>query len=99
MKKLLLAAAALVTTHTAIAQCNPNFSFIAAPSGNNLLNVNFTNTTVGTFPPTSYPFYTWKFGDGGVAYGSTTVSHNYPAPGTYLVKLFMQRNDSRSEER
>lgn len=52
----------------------------------------FTNTSI---PPTGLDFsgtiFTWDFGDNSplVTTGALTVSHQYPAPGIYNVKLFM----------
>ncbi len=54
------------------------------------LNFEFTNTSVA---PSAKPFqgaaFTWDFGDGStpVTTGTGNIQHEFPAPGTYHVKL------------
>ncbi len=77
------------------AQCNPQFSWASAPSGNDLLKVNFTNTSPGSYPPGSVPHFTLYFGDNSSQHNfNTTTSHNYAAPGTYNAMLRIELHDS-----
>lgn len=96
MKKLCLLITLLVASGVAaFAQCNPTFTWAGTPSGNNLLNVTFTNTTVFIPPnPFSNAYYYMDFGDNSNMQFQTTVDHNYAAPGTYNATLVMFSYDS-----
>jgi PKD repeat protein len=96
MKRILLSFITLLFAHAMMAQCNPAFTSASAPSGNNLLNVSFTNTTSFTSTSTN-AYYTIKFGDGGQTSLFSTTTHNYSAPGTYTVKLIMTVLDSLTQ--
>ncbi len=54
------------------------------------LNYMFTNTST---PPAGKPFqpgsFTWNFGDGTMAPGTSPVTHTYAASGAYLVQLIL----------
>ncbi|WP_118952674.1 PKD domain-containing protein, partial [Taibaiella helva] len=96
MKKCFMALFCLAWFSPALlqAQCNPQFSWAAAPTGNDLLKVNFTNTSPAT-PPGSNPHYTLYFGDNTTQNGFyTTTTHTYPAPGTYNAMLRIELHDS-----
>ncbi len=97
MKKIIMTIICLLALSPSIvrAQCNPAITWAAAPTGNDLLRVNFTNTTSYTVPPGSFAQFVLFPGSGYMPmymYGS--VSHNYTAPGTYNAKLRMQIIDS-----
>ena len=97
MKKIIMAIICLFALSPSVlrAQCNPAATWVATPSGNDLLRVTFNNTTSYTVPPGSYAMFT-LFPESGVLpvymYGS--ASHNYTAPGVYNAKLRMQIIDS-----
>ncbi len=95
MKRILLSFITILIAHAVMAQCNPAFTFTQAPSGNNLLNVNFTNTTSFTNTATQHAYYNLYYGDGGQ--GSGTSSHNYASPGTYAAMLRMYVLDSQTQ--
>ncbi len=97
MKKTITALLCLLFLSPALvrAQCNPQISWAAAPSGNDLLRTSFTNTTSYTTPPGSYAQFTLHYGDGASQpYYNGTTYHNYAAPGTYNALLCMRVLDS-----
>lgn len=102
MKKisLLVLAIMLLSTFRTLAQCNAQFSAVAAPSGANLLNVNFTNSSTASNPTPSggsYSQSTIDFGDNSwVYFNNTTTSHNYSTPGTYTARVTITSYDSLS---
>lgn len=101
MKKLISTFILLLAVGIAYAQtaCNPAFTWAAAPSGNNLLRISFTNTTSFTPPvPQAYATYFINFGDNSSSnfWGGTSY-HNYSTPGTYNVKLYMDVYDSLNQ--
>ncbi len=102
MRKLLLFAGLLVTAASgASAQCTSKFGAVQAPSGNNVLNVNFYDSSFYGLPFSgqlkSYKIY---FGDGtnstgtGVGGGAYIVSHNYSSAGTRTVSFVNRSIDS-----
>ena len=64
--------------------CQANFTWVQ--TSNNVIS--FTNTSTGLSPST---FVMWDFGDGNYNF-TTSPSHSYNMPGTYIVCL--QLNDS-----
>lgn len=77
--------------------CTASFSGTQAPSGNTLLNVNFTNSSsYGTSFAGQLKTGRIHYGDGGMSwyYGTSLPSHVYSSPGTYTVKLVVQSIDS-----
>jgi len=98
MKNLLLAFASLLLAQNAFA-CTAGFSYVLAPQGNNLLNVNFTNNCTPLTPPWGETIlYIYRFGDGdtlATAYFSNpNASHNYASPGTYTATIIIEIVDS-----
>lgn len=81
MKKHLTAtfAAALLTAATAFAQCPGSFTWTQSQPN----QVTFTNTSTPQNP--NWTYFTYDFGDNQTAYASTTVSHTYMVPGTYVA--------------
>lgn len=82
------------------AQCVSSFSGTQSPSGNALLNVNFTNSSSYGFPFSGQrkQYYIY-YGDGPgstMGYGTSLPSHNYSAPGTYTASLVIKSVDSAS---
>lgn len=102
MKKLLFTFLSILCTYTVFAQCNPQFTWAAAPQGNNLLRVAFTNTTSFTPPnPVSYAYYYLSYGDNtsnSYLYSGGTAYHNYSSPGTYNAQLVMMAYDSLTQQ-
>lgn len=99
MKKILTALLCLLLVSPAItrAQCNAQLSWMAAPAQNNLLQVDFYNTS-GAPPPQSYTTTSITFGDGSpMQYISTGTTHNYATPGTYTAKLYLYSYDSMTQ--
>jgi PKD repeat protein len=100
MKKLLLFfAAALCSAGYVDAQCVASFTSTAAPSGNNLLNYDFSNTSSFGLPFTGQlKSYQINYGDGSAwtsVNNSTAIpSHSYTVPGTYTVGLRIYSYDS-----
>src|SRR5688572_26565665 len=98
MKKLLLLLTLLVGAGTAGAQCPASLSATQAPSGNNLLNVNFTNSSSYGFPFTGQKkSFNIDYGDATGAnnvQGTSVPSHVYPGPGTYYVGFRIFSYDS-----
>jgi hypothetical protein len=82
--------------------CNAGFGWQANPSGNNLLNVDFTNNSTSSASPgaNTYIDCTIDYGDGTSAqwfgFGSPSSSHNYPNPGSYMVTVTIHTYDSSS---
>lgn len=72
-------------------QAFPGFTYNRLPPCQDLL-YEFTNTSI---PPSGFDFsntvFTWNFGDNSapVTTNAPTVRHQYPAPGIYNVKLYM----------
>lgn len=101
MKKLISTFILLLTVGIVYAQtaCNPAFTWAAAPSSNNLLTVNFTNTTSYTPPaPQAYATYFINYGDNSSSnFWGPTNYHIYSTPGTYNVKLYMDVYDSLNQ--
>lgn len=103
MKNLLLLFCLLFAAGSADAQCVSSFSATQTPSGNNLLNVVFTNSSSYGLPFTgqkkSMDIY---YGDAGGAgnlfsYPGTSIpNHVYSAPGTYTASLKIRSYDSAS---
>jgi PKD repeat protein len=94
-KLLLLFSFTLLAAIDAGAQCAAAFTFAQVPTGNQLLNVQFTNTTYyGTFLTGQIATATINYGDGNSATGVAIPDHNYPSPGTYTVGLRITRQDS-----
>ena len=82
--------AAMITGLAAYAQCSASLTAVQTPpSGNTLLNVNFTNSSSYGSPFTGQiKKYFINFGDGTILLRyAPTVSHIYAAPGTYTVGL------------
>lgn len=98
MKKLLLLCCALFVVGTAGAQCTAALSAAQSPSGNNLLNVSFTNNSSYGFPFTGQrKSFNIDFGDitGLTNYQGTSIpDHVYPGPGTYTVGFRIRSYDS-----
>lgn len=88
--------AAMICAFAAIAQCNPQFNWTAAPTTVAPYQVSFTNTS--TFPGSAPQYVNSSriyFGDNTMAYGfNGSLNHNYPGPGTYNAKLVIQSMDS-----
>lgn len=98
MKKTLFTLIMLMAAFGAFAQCSASFTYTFAPTGNNLLNYNFTNTSTWTYGPGYVPSYSLNYGDGNTQnnfYG--TASHNYSAAGTYTVTLTQTIYDSLNQ--
>lgn len=100
MKKLLLIFSLMLSAGFAGAQCTAAFSAAQAPTGNNLLNVNFTNTSTYVLAyPGQKKSLNIDYGDGvmlnGIP-GTTIPAHVYGTPGTYTVGLRIRDYDSAS---
>ena len=94
-KLLLLFSLTVVAAINAGAQCSAGFTFAQSATGNQLLNVNFTNTTYyGPMLTGQIQTATINYGDGNTGYGVAIPSHNYPSPGSYTVGLRITRQDS-----
>jgi len=96
MKNLFFTLIALLFMQSAFA-CTASFSNTNTSSGNNLLQVTFTDaSTTGTMTGQQYPRYTLRFGDGQSSYvGPTSATpHNYSSPGTYTATMVVQVIDS-----
>jgi PKD repeat protein len=97
MKRLLLLFAVILSSVVAQAQCSASLSIAQVPNGNDLLNVNFTNTSSYGTPFTGQlKRYKIDFGDGtSIPYQySPTLTHKYAAPGAYGIKLWIYSFDS-----
>jgi len=97
MRKLLLFCFLLIGGFSAGAQCVASFSYAAAPTGNSLLNVAFTNNSNYGLPFSGQlKTYFIYYGDGNTNAGTTSsiAPHNYPSPGTYLVRFLIYSIDS-----
>ncbi|MEO6830770.1 MAG: PKD domain-containing protein [Chitinophagaceae bacterium] len=98
MRKILLGFILLFGAFTAGAQCSASFIATNNPTGNNLLNVDFTNTSSYSIPFTGqkntvYGYY----GDGGTfnnTSGTTIPSHVYATPGIYTISVIILTKDS-----
>lgn len=98
MKQLLFTLIALLAVHAAFA-CNPTagFSNSNTSSGNNLLQLTFTNSsTPGTLTSNQVPRYIVRFGDGASSFVGQggNVSHNYASTGTYTATMVAEVLDS-----
>jgi PKD repeat protein len=102
MKKLLFLLLCCITAGTTALNaqtCNAAFGWQANPNGNNLLNVDFTNNSTSSSPPSvnAYTNCTINYGDGTIFYGfGATASHNYASAGTYTVTVIINTYDSSS---
>lgn len=103
MKKLFFFLLCLVVTGTttlnAQTSCNAAFGWQANPNGNSLLNIDFTNNSTSSAPPSvnTYSYCTINYGDGSGFDGfGTTSSHNYASAGTYTVTVIINTYDSSS---
>ncbi|MBS1643737.1 MAG: PKD domain-containing protein [Bacteroidetes bacterium] len=98
MRKILLGAIMLLGSFAAGAQCYGSFTATANPTGNNLLNVDFTNTSAYSLPFTGQKNVVYGYyGDGGTfnnTSGTTIPSHIYAAPGVYTVSIVIISKDS-----
>jgi PKD repeat protein len=98
MKKYLLFCLTLFAAGTAGAQCPASLTAAQSPSGNNLLNVNFTNTSSYGLPFSGQmKSFNINYGDisGLNNYPGTSIpSHAYSAPGTYTVGFRIRSYDS-----
>jgi len=80
-----------ITIRVGALQALPNFNPVKLLPCDSF-KYRFDNTTI---PPPIAPFgassFIWDFGDGSprVTGGANPVFHNYPAPGTYNIKLFL----------
>jgi PKD repeat protein len=98
MKKLLLFCFLILAAGSANAQCVASLSGAQAATGNNLLNVNFTNSSYYGLPFSGQmKSFNIDYGDisGLTNYIGTSVpSHNYSSPGTYTVGFRIRSYDS-----
>lgn len=97
MRKLLLLLTTLIASLGAGAQCISSFSASPNPSGNNLLNVNFLNSSTYGLPFSGQRFfYQIEYGDGNTTsgYSLTLPSHVYSSTGTYTATLVIKSVDS-----
>lgn len=99
MRKLLLFLAAFCSAGYAGAQCASSFTAALSPQGNNLLNVNFNNTSSYGLPYTGQQkSFVIDYGDGTFANGTVNIpNHVYAAPGTYTIGLRIFNVDSVSQ--
>lgn len=87
MKRLLTLIAIVIIGNSAMAQCNPTFTYqLGSGSGNNYLAVAFTNTTVFTPDSTEQVGYVFDYGDGNTGFSEL---HEYASAGVYNVVLTM----------
>jgi len=96
MKRLFFTLLAILFTQNIFA-CTAGFTNSFSPSGNNLLQVTFTNTSnPGIIPAGQTELVIYRFGDGTSTpagnYGS--ISHNYASPGTYTATIVIEIVDS-----
>src|ERR1043166_9605317 len=97
MRKLLLLLTALIASLGAGAQCVSSFSASPNPSGNNLLNVDFLNSSTYGLPFSGQRFfYQIEYGDGNIAsgYSLTLPSHVYSSTAHYTATLVIKSVDS-----
>jgi PKD repeat protein len=99
MKKFLLLCCLLFAACYSHAQsCTASISATQSPSGNNLLNVAFTNSSNYGFPFSGQgKSYNIDYGDGVVLTnqgGTSIASHVYPTPGTYTIGFRIRSYDS-----
>jgi PKD repeat protein len=96
MKKLYLLLITMLTG-LAVHACTASFSGTQSPSGSNLLNVVFTNSSSYGTPFTGQAKKaTIRYGDGNSAtvWSAPLPAHNYAAPGSYTAKLIVWSIDS-----
>ncbi len=100
MKRLLLLCSLLGLALTSQAICTSSFSYSQVPTGNNLLHVNFTNSSGYGLPFSGQiKDYYLNYGDGSstsYGVGTSLPSHNYSSPGSYTVWLIVRSVDSSS---
>lgn len=98
MRKILLGLIMLFGAFAAEAQCTASFVATNNPTGNNLLNVDFTNTSNFGIPYTGQKnTVRGHYGDGNTfsnTSGTTIPSHVYSAPGIYTISLIILNTDS-----
>lgn len=98
MKKLLLLFSFILSAGYVDAQCTASLSAAQVPTGNNLLNVNFSNSSYYGLPFTGQRMsFNINYGDisGLTNYQGTLIpSHAYAVPGTYTVGFRIRSYDS-----